>query len=232
MTHFVLVHGAWHGSWCWARLRRLLAAQGHEVFTPTLTGLGERSHLLSRDIGLETHVADVTNLLAWEDLRDIVLVGHSYGGIVVRHAADRMADRIRSLVYLDAFVTENGQSLLDTLPDGGAADREQAARDGDGWKVKPIPAAVFRVNDADAAWVDRQCTPQPLATFATPARLTGACDGIAEIGYILATGFQGPFGPFAAAAERRGWWRRDIACGHDVMLDAPEALAAVLLERA
>jgi pimeloyl-ACP methyl ester carboxylesterase len=211
MTRFVLVHGAWHGSWCWARLRRLLAARGHEVFTPTLSGLGERSHLLSRDIGLETHIADVTNLLAWEDLRDIVLVGHSYGGVVVRHAADRMADRIRSLVYLDAFVPEDGKALSDYLPDGGAADREQAARDGDGWKVSPIPASVFAVNAADAAWVDRQCTPQPLATFTTPARLTGACDGIAEIGYILATSFHGPFGQFAAVAESRGWWRHDIA---------------------
>src|SRR3984893_1636199 len=102
MTDYVLIHGAWHGSWCWTRVRRLLAAAGHRVFTPTLTGLGERSHLLSRDVGLDTRVADVANLMIWEDLRDIVLVAHSYGGIVARHVADRMPDRINSLIYLDA----------------------------------------------------------------------------------------------------------------------------------
>src|ERR1700680_4061392 len=101
MTGYVLIHGAWHGSWCWARVRRLLTTEGHEVFTPTLTGVGERSHLLSRDRALDPHVADVANLMIWENLRDIVLVGHSYGGIVIRHVADRMPDRIRSLLYLD-----------------------------------------------------------------------------------------------------------------------------------
>src|SRR6266702_721698 len=116
MTDFVLIHGAWHGSWCWARVRRLLADAGHRVFTPTLTGLGERSHLLSRDVGLETHIADVANLMIWENLRDVVLVGHSYGGIVARHVADRMPDRIRSLIYLDAFVPVNGKTLFDYLP--------------------------------------------------------------------------------------------------------------------
>src|SRR4030088_1629073 len=115
MTDYVLIHGAWHGSWCWARVRRLLAAGAHRVFTPTLTGVGERSHLLSRDVGLDTHVADVANLMIWENLRDIVLVGASYGGIVARHVADRMPVRIRSLVYLDAFVPENGKALFDYL---------------------------------------------------------------------------------------------------------------------
>jgi pimeloyl-ACP methyl ester carboxylesterase len=231
MTDFVLIHGAWHGSWCWARVRDLLAAAGHRVFTPTLTGLAERSHLLSRDVGLDTHIADVTNLMIWEDLRDIVLVGHSYGGVVVRHAADRMPDRIRSLVYLDAFVPENGKALFDYLPDNGKPLRDLAVVHGDGWKVPPIPASAFAVNAADAAWVDRQCTMHPLATIETPARISGACDSIANIGYILARGYNGHFGQFYEKASERGWWREELACGHDVMLDMPKELTALLLQR-
>jgi len=168
MTDYVLIHGAWHGSWCWARVRRLLAAGAHRVFTPTLTGVGERSHLLSRDVGLDTHVADVANLMIWEDLRDIVLVGHSYGGFVARHVADRMPDRIRSLIYLDAFVPENGKTLFDYLPDNGEGDRKLAVAHGDGWRVPPRPASAFAVNAADAAWVDRQCTMHPLSSLEDP----------------------------------------------------------------
>src|SRR5260370_10252684 len=126
MTDYVLVHGGWHGSWCWARVRRLLAAREHGVFTPTLTGVGERSHLLSRDVGLDTHITDVANLMIWENLRDIVLVGHSYGGMVVRHVADRMPDRIRSLVHLHAFVSPNGNNLFDYPPDNCSRSLELA----------------------------------------------------------------------------------------------------------
>ena len=231
MTDFILIHGAWRGSWTWTRVRRLLAAAGHQVFTPTLTGLGERSHLLSRDVGLDTHVADVANLMIWEDLRDIVLVGASYGGIVVRHVADRMPDRIRSLVYLDAFVPENGKALFDYLPDSGESMRQLAVAHGDGWKIPPIPASVFAVNAADAAWVDRQCTMHPLSSCEAPARLSGACDGIANIGYILASGHDGPFGQFYAKARERRWWLEKLACGHDVTLDMPNELTALLLQR-
>jgi pimeloyl-ACP methyl ester carboxylesterase len=231
MTDFVLVHGAWHGSWSWSRVRDLLATQGHRVFTPTLTGLGERSHLLSRDVGLDTHIADVTSLMRWEELGDVVLVGHSYGGIVVRHVADQMPDRVRALVYLDAFVPENGKALCDYVPDGGQSFRDQAATHGDRWKVPPIPAAAFAVNPADAAWVDRQCTMHPLSTFETPARLSGACDQIENIGYIAGTGFDGPFGQFYTSAGERGWWREQLPCGHEVLLDMPNELTAQLLRR-
>jgi pimeloyl-ACP methyl ester carboxylesterase len=230
MTDYVLVHGAWHGGWCWTRVRRLLAAKGHRVFTPTLTGVGERSHLLSRDIGLDTHVEDVVNLMIWEDLRDIVLVGHSYGGAVVRHVADLMPDRIRSLVYLDAFVPDNGKALFDYLPDGGKGFRDLAMADGDGWKVPPPPASFFAVNPLDADWVDRQCTMHPLSTFEEPAKLTGACDDVPAIEYIQARAFDGPFGPFYARAGERGWRQAALACGHDVMLDMPNELTALLLQ--
>jgi pimeloyl-ACP methyl ester carboxylesterase len=231
MTDYVLIHGAWHGSWCWTRVRHLLAEGAHRVFTPTLTGVGERSHLLSRDVGLDTHVADVANLIMWENLRDIVLVGHSYGGVVARHVADRMPDRIRSLIYLDAFVPDNGKALHDYLPDNGEQFRELAVAHGDGWKVPPPPAAFFAVNAADAAWVDRQCTMHPLSTFESPARITGPCDGIGTIGYILASCFDGPFGQFYAKAGERRWWREELACGHDVMLDMPNELTTLLLRK-
>src|SRR5260370_40959730 len=184
MTDYVLIHGAGHGSWCGARVRRLLAAGAHRVFTPPLTGVGERSHLLSRDVGLDTHIADVANLMIWEDLRDIVLVGHSYGGVVARHVADRMRDRIHSLVYLDAFVPDNGKALFDYLPDGGKSDRELAAAHGDGWKVPPRPASSFAAKAADADGVDRQCTMHPRPSSEAPAQISGACDGIANIRYI------------------------------------------------
>jgi pimeloyl-ACP methyl ester carboxylesterase len=231
MTDYVLIHGAWHGSWCWTRVRHLLAAGAHRVFTPTLTGVGERSHLLSRDVGLDTHVADVANLMIWENLRDIVLVGHSYGGVVARHVADRMPDRIRSLIYLDAFVPDDGKALHDYLPDNGKHFRELAVAHGDGWKVPPPPSEFFAVNAADAAWVDRQCTMHPLSSLESPARISGACDGIATIGYILASGFDGPFGQFYAKAGERRWWREELACGHDVMLDMPHELATLLLRK-
>jgi pimeloyl-ACP methyl ester carboxylesterase len=231
MTDYVLIHGAWHGSWCWTRVRGLLAAKAHRVFTPTLTGVGERAHLLSRDVDLDTHVADIANLMIWEDLHDIVLVGHSYGGVVARHVADRMPERIRSLVYLDAFVPDNGKALFDYLPDNGQSFREMALTKGDGWKVPPPAASFFAVNAADADWVDRQCTMHPLSTFEAPAQISGACDRLPAIGYILARGFDGPFDQFYALAGARGWSREELACGHDVMLDMPNELTALLLRQ-
>jgi pimeloyl-ACP methyl ester carboxylesterase len=232
MTDYVVIHSAWDGSWCWTRVRRLLAAEGHRVFTPTLTGIGERSHLRSRDVDLNTHVADVANLMIWEDLREIVLVGHSYGGVVVRHVADRMPDRIRSLVYLDAFVPDNRKALFDYLSDNGKSFRELAVAAGDGWKVPPPSASFFAVNAAGSDWVDRQCTMHPMSTFEVPAQISGACDGIPTIGYILARGFDGPFGQFYAQAGERWWWQAQLACGHDVMLDMPNELTALLCANA
>ncbi len=141
MATFVLVHGAWHGSWCWQRVRAALQQLGHEVFTPTLTGVGERSHLLAESVDLQTHVLDVVNLIQWEELKDVILCGHSYGGMVVTSVADRIPQRIRSLVLLDAFVPQHGQSLLDFAPI--AADQLV-----DGWKCLPISAETFGVNAA------------------------------------------------------------------------------------
>jgi pimeloyl-ACP methyl ester carboxylesterase len=234
MATFVLVTGAWHGGWCWKRVRPALTAHGHDVFTPTQTGLCERSHLLSPEIDLETHIEDIANLIRWEELKDVILVGHSYGGCVISGVADRLAPNIGTLVYLDAFVLEDGLSLHDTLP----AEQRQLQLDlatgvGDGWRVPPIPAAVFNVNEADRAWVDAQCTAQPLATFQQKLRLTNGPAAIGTVHYIYASGWEGtPFTRFYEAAKARGWRTSEISCGHDVMLDRPEALSAVLLELA
>ena len=233
MATFVLVHGAWHGSWCWKRVRKALQAEGHDVFTPTLTGVGERSHLISPQINLDTHVADVVNLIRWEELSDVVLCGHSYGGCVITGVADRVPDRLRALVYLDAFILENGQSLHDVLPrQVGEAQTSGASEIGDGWRVPPISAEFFQVNLADRAWADRQCTPQPLATFQQRLRVDNVFPA-SKCTHILATGYQGsPFSPFHEIAKSKGWKTLTVDCGHDVMLDKPAELAAMLREAA
>src|ERR1700759_2182793 len=145
---FVLVHGAWHGGWCWRRVADLLEARGHRVFTPTLTGLGERSHLMSADINLDTHITDVVNVLKWEDLRDVVLVAHSYGGWPVSGAIEQMLDRIASVVYLDAFVPEDGQKSLDTASEFSRKAFLDAIAKGEISRAGP-PAATFPVNQKD-----------------------------------------------------------------------------------
>jgi pimeloyl-ACP methyl ester carboxylesterase len=234
MATFVLVHGAWHGSWCWKRVRQSLRTAGHDVFTPTLTGVGERSHLLSPQVNLETHIDDVANLIRWEDLSDVVLCGHSYGGCVISGVADRVSDRIRARVYLDAFVLRDGQSLHDTLP---PAQRDQqlelAQQYGEGWKTPPIPAEVFNVNAGDRDWVNRQCTMQSLATFRQPLKLTGQLESVKDVTYVLASGWDGsPFHVFYAQAKAKGWKTVSLDCGHDVMLDRPEELTTILLRTA
>jgi pimeloyl-ACP methyl ester carboxylesterase len=234
MSTYVLVHGAWHGSWCWKRVRKALEAQGQEVFTPTLTGVGERSHLLSPQINLETHIYDVVNLIRWEELSNIVLCGHSYGGAVISGVADRVPDRIGALVYLDAFVLEDGRSLHDDLPPNQRNQQLEGVKlHGEGWKVPPIPAAALSVNAKDAAWMDRQCTMQPMATFQQPLRLSGRIDAVKNVTFVLATAYdESPFMPSYERAKAKGWKTLRVACGHDVMLDMPEELTTILLNAA
>jgi pimeloyl-ACP methyl ester carboxylesterase len=231
MSTYVLVHGAWRGSWCWKRVRRSLQSLGHEVFTPTLTGMADRVHLLSEKVDLETHITDVANLILFEELSDVVLCGHSYGGAVISGVADLIPDRIRSLVYLDAFVLENGESVHAVTPETGIrAHIEAAIQRGEGWKVPAPPAKAFNINDADGEWVDRQTTMQPLATFQQPIKLTGAISRISNVTYILATGWPTTrFSPFYSRAEAKGWNTLTISAGHDVMLDRPEELVQMLL---
>ena len=232
MATFVLVHGAWHGSWCWKRVRRALQAQGHEVFTPTLTGLADRSHLLSPQVNLDTHILDIVNLLQWEELSDVVLCGHSYGGCVISGVADRMPDRVRALVYLDAFVLDDGENLEQHVPAMQFQQLLDGAKSaGDGWKMPPIPAEAFNVNAGDREWVNRQCTMQSIETFQQRIRLSGRIQ-IKNVTFILATGFVegSPFPPFYEKARAKGWNTITMPYGHDVMLDGPEDLTRALLD--
>ena len=231
-THtFVLVHGAWHGGWCWRRVSDLLERQGHKVFTPTLTGLGERSHLLRAGINVSTHVTDVANVLKWEGLSNVVLCGHSYGGLVVSGVAEQMSSAIGSIVFLDAFVPQNGEALSD-LTGAATLDLLRAATQRGDIGIPARTAASFNVNEKDRAWVDAMCVPQPIATFLDKMTLTGARERIARKSYIRALNNANPgFDKAMARAKADPSWRTyDVACGHDVMVDMPERLAEILLE--
>ena len=238
MANFVLVHGAWHGGWCYRETAAALRAAGHTVFTPTHTGVGERFHQSAENITLETHTRDVCGCIEWEELRDVILVGHSYGGMVITGVADRMSERIRSLVYLDAFIPGHGDSLIGLLskalvPEVAAqfigAFRGTALQDHSGL-MQPIPAEMFNIAQANRERVDRLCRPQALATFEVPLLLTGGGDKIANRLYILADGWDpSPFRYFAANCEKAAGWRVvKLPCSHDVMVDMPKELAAEL----
>ena len=231
---YVLVHGAWHGSWCWQRVRKNLQDAGHQVFTPTLTGLGDRSHLNSAAVDLSTHIADVVNLLRWEDLSDVILCGHSYGGMVISGVADQVPERIRALVYLDAFVPEDGECVFDLLSQKSAEQmRLRAQTAGAGWNVPPIPAEHFNVNSHDAAWVNARCTSQSIATFEEHLKLNRVPARKHDSTYIAATGWDWDNSPFPAALERaraNGWRIRTLPCGHEAKLDLPDELTHLLLD--
>jgi pimeloyl-ACP methyl ester carboxylesterase len=230
---FVLVHGAWHGGWCWRRVADLLTAAGHKVFAPTLTGLGERSHLAGTRIDLSTHVADIVNVLKWERLENTVLAGHSYGGFVVSGVAERMEHAIASMVFVDAFVPEDGEALLDLASPVTRERIESALATGEATMPAP-PAAFFQVNEPDRAWVDSLCGPQPVATFTEKIALTGARERTPKKTYIRAMGYASPsFDAALAKVRARPAWRAfELACGHDIMLDMPERLAQILIESA
>lgn len=217
---FVLVHGAWHGGWCWSRVNDRLAAKGHRIYTPTLTGVADRSHLLSESINLSTHITDIVNLIRWEEINDIVLCGHSYGGMVVTGVADQMPERIAALVYLDAYVPESGQSMRDLRP------RDTPA----GLTLPPISAEVFRVNERDRQWVDRLCTPHPVACITEKLALTGAHCAVGRKVYIRAANFLSPAFErvYESARSDPAWIAHELPCGHDVMVDMPDELAEIL----
>jgi pimeloyl-ACP methyl ester carboxylesterase len=235
MAHtFVLVHGAWGGGWCWRRVADRLRRDGHAVFTPTLTGLGERSHLLRPGIDLATHVADIVSVMRWERLNDVVLCGHSYGGFVISGVAEEIPALIRSIMFLDAFVPENGDTIQKLITRPTFQDAIRAALQRGDLGVPPPPAEAFGVNEADRAWVDSLRVPQPIGTFTSPIPLSGARENIARKTYIRAKGYANQaFDRALATVQADPSWRcYEVPCGHAVMVDMPERLTELLLQAA
>lgn len=228
---FVLVHGTWHGGWCWQRVAEALRSKGHRVYAPSLTGLADRSHLLGKDVNLTTHVADIANLVKWEDLKDIVLVGHSSAGFVITQVAEEVGPSIASIVYLDAFVPQVGDNLISLANPGPRKALEEAVARGD-LVAKPVPAKAFNVSEENRAWVDAKCTPHPLAAVVEKVTGASAREKIARKTYIRATGFDSPVfnETLAKMKTAPGWKTYEVASGHDVMVDHPDRLTEILLE--
>jgi pimeloyl-ACP methyl ester carboxylesterase len=234
---YVFVHGAWHGGWCWARVAERLRGAGYRVFTPTLTGLGERAHLISPSIGLSTHVEDVVSVLDMEDLSEVVLVGHSFGSTVIGGVADARPERIRRLVFLDSFLVQSGQSPFSQLsPEMAEARRAAAIKTPSAFGetlTMPAPApSVFGVVDpADAAWVASRLTPHPIKTYEDRIELKRPFGAGRPATYIACTN-----PTYQAIARAREWVKAqpdwtylELATGHDAMILAPDALTEMLV---
>ena len=226
---FLVAHGAWSAGWSWKKMHPLMNAAGHRLFTPTYTGLGEREHLASPSNDLETHIKDVLAVIKYEDLRDIVLIGHSYGGMVATGVADRAPDRITQLIYLDAFVPKNGQALVDFLPPQVRQRMQESVKANDGWRVPPNPSPPD-TSEADLKWIAERRLAQSFKSFEMPVQLRGA-DITLPRSYIYCKRIPpgDPFRPFAERAKSEPGWRYfEIDASHSPHVTAPDALAALL----
>lgn len=233
MAAFLLVPGAWLGGWCWRDVVPHIRAGGHTVLAATLTGLGERSHLLHPGVGLDTHVADIAGILHHEDLNDVLLVGHSYGGTVITAVAEQAPDRIRRLVYLDAAVPRDGESNDDAIgPELVAELRSAAERGGDGWRVPPAASVGDGLPDALRSWVMARVTPHPLRSFGEPV-LVGSQVAAALPRTFIRTSTQSVlYGRLMERARAEGWSCRDLKGGHYPMFTEPQLVADALAELA
>src|SRR5262245_33237108 len=225
------VHGAWHGGGCWSKIATILRGRGHTVLTPTQTGLGERSHLLSKSIDLDVFVTDIANVIKYEDLHDIVLVGHSFGGNAISGVADTMRDRIRQLIYLDVVMLENGQSVFSQLPKDVVEARTKSAQETSGGLSIPAPPpAAFGITDtAQTQFVQSRFTPHPFNTFVSPLKLTNKVGNGLQATYIVcADPIYKPLEASRNWVEAAGLKAVEIQCGDDAMVIAPDRLADLL----
>jgi pimeloyl-ACP methyl ester carboxylesterase len=232
MPVFVLVHGTGHGGWCWQKVVPILRRSGADAYAQTLTGVSDRSHLLDCGVDLTTHIMDVGNLLVYEDLSDVVLVGHSYGGMVISGVAATAPERLRQLIYLDAYVPSAGESEVDLWPSEMRAEIESDATAHSGLRPPPSPEFMGITDPALVDWVRERITAHPMATYTEAVPPGSARSNALARAYISCT--EGPltpvFEPFAEKAREAGWPVREIPTGHDAMLTAPETLAELLLE--
>jgi pimeloyl-ACP methyl ester carboxylesterase len=231
---FVLVHGSWHGGWCWQRVVNILRGAGHQVFTPTLTGFGKRVHLLRPGLTLQDLATDVANVIAAEELSDVILVGHSFGGNPVSVVADRIPEALKRLIYLDAMLLKDGESVFSRLDPAIVAQRIKLAEETSrGLTIPPPSPDAFGVTDpADAAWLKRRLTPLPVSCYREPIHLKHPLGNGVQRTYIACTR---PFyAPMAAArkwVQRQTDWRYlELATGHDAMVTCPEGLAEMLVD--
>jgi pimeloyl-ACP methyl ester carboxylesterase len=225
---FLVCHGAWSAGWAWKKMHPLMRAAGHRLVTPSYTGLGERAHLAHRELDLESHIQDMLNVIQYEDLRDIVLVGHSYGGMVATGVADRARDKVAQLIYIDAFVPGDGQSLFD-LNESGRVPLQKAAKEGDGWRAPPMqtPPDTSR---ADVEWLSTRRVHMPIKCFEEKLKMQGGPLTLPR-SYIYATRITpaDTFGPFARITKSDPAWRYfEIDASHSPNVTAPEALMALL----
>jgi pimeloyl-ACP methyl ester carboxylesterase len=228
-TKLLLVPGAWLGGWCWRDVASHLRAEGHAVIAATLTGLGERAHLLDPGIGLHTHVEDVIALMHYRSVVDVVLVGHSYGGTVITAVAERMPERIRALVYLDGSVPEDGQSNNDVIgPDLATRIREEAASRGDGWRVPPASVSDWELPDAMQASVEARLTAHPLRSLEDRVTLRSKAAASLPRAFLCTSTKSALYGRLAARAREQGWYCRDLGGGHYPMFTNPRAVATAL----
>ena len=233
---YVLIHGSWHGGWCWRIVRDMLRAEGHLVFAPSLTGMGERVHLLNADISIGTFVDDVVGLLEAEELEDVILVGHSFGGGPITGVADRVPHRIRRLVYLDAIVLRDRQSMFDGFPPEEVELRARAAEATSGGLAVPVPEIlppVWGIGPDHEDWVRRRLTPHPFRSYTTSLSLRAPVgNGLPRL-YVACTAPSHPgLTSFQAYVKSlSGWEWLDLATPHDVMITHPEVLTRLLLDQ-
>jgi pimeloyl-ACP methyl ester carboxylesterase len=230
---FVLVHGAFQGGWCWDVVGGKLRELGHTVYTPTLTGLGERSHLLSCDPSLNTFIEDIVQVLKFEDLRDVILVGHSFSGVVVTGVADRMVDRIRHLVLLDALIIPAGTSIAECAPERAESRYRLAMKTSNGQTVPvPLPQHLELNDENQAAWMASKMTPQPLKPYYDKFELNGPLGNNLPTTYVVSTApyYPGTRQACQLASTVPGWKQVELATGHFSMTLAPNLVSTLLAE--